>query len=164
MENPENKALKFGRYLEDFNVGDKYFHFPHKTITESDNNIFSLITMNHHPVHIDAEYAKQSEHNKILVVGTLVFSLVVGMTVRDVSGKAIANLGYNEINHDGPVFINDTIKAKTTVMEIRESKSKNDRGIVKVLTEAYNQNDKKVLSFTRTVLIPKKNYYYEKKT
>ena len=80
------------------------------------------------------------------------------MTVRDISGRAIANLGYHEINHDGPVFINDTIKAKTTVQEIRESKTKTDRGIVKVLTEAFNQKDEKVLSFTRSVLIPKRNF------
>lgn len=151
-----NKAFQFGRYLEDFEVGDIYEHYPGKTITESDNNLFSLLTMNHHPVHIDQNYASKSHHRKVLVVGTLVFSVVVGMTVRDVSGLAVANLAYHEINHDGPVFIGDTIYAKTTVLEKRESKSKPDRGIVKVITEGYNQNNQKVLTFSRSVLVPKK--------
>ncbi len=153
----ENKALPFGRYLEDFKVGDVYEHFPGKTITEADNHFFSLLTMNHHPVHLDVEYASKTQHGKILVVGTLVFSLVVGMTVRDVSGKAIANLAYHEIIHHAPVFIGDTIYAKTTVLEVRPSRSKPDRGIVKVLTEAFNQDGVKVLSFSRSVLIPKRN-------
>ncbi|MEA3450471.1 MAG: MaoC family dehydratase [Bacteroidota bacterium] len=152
----ENKAFQFGRYYEDFKVGDIYKHYPGKTITESDNNLFSLLTMNHHPVHLDQNYASQSYHKKVLVVGTLVFSLVVGMTVKDVSGLAIANLAYHEINHDAPVFIGATIYAETEVLETRESKSKNDRGVVKVITKAYNQNKEKVLTFSRSVLVPKR--------
>jgi acyl dehydratase len=152
----QNKAIPFGRYLEDFCEGDIYNHFPGKTITESDNNLFSLLTMNHHPVHIDEEYAKQKQHGRILVVGTLVFSLSVGLTVRDVSGCAIANLAYHEVNHVNPVFIGDTIYAKTEVLEVKESKSKNDRGIVKVNTIVTNQDNKEVLKFSRSVLIPKK--------
>ena len=152
----QNKAIPFGRYLEDFTEGDIYEHFPGKTITESDNNLFTLLTMNHHPVHLDVEYAKQKQHKQILVVGTLVFSVAVGMTVRDVSGKAIANLAYHEVNHTNPVFIGDTLYAKTTVLKVRESKSKNDRGIVKVSTDVFNQNNEKVLIFSRSVLIPKK--------
>lgn len=152
----KNKAIKFGRYLEDFEVGDVYKHEPGKTITESDNNLFSLLTMNHHPIHLDQNYASKSQHGRVLVVGTLVFSLVVGITVRDVSGLAIANLKYSEINHDAPVFIGDTLNAVTKVLEKRESKSKPDRGIVKVITEAFNQNNIKVLTFSRSILIPKK--------
>lgn len=153
----DNKAFQFGRYLDNFEIGDIYEHLPGKTITESDNNLFSLLTMNHHPVHLDQNYASNSHHGKVLVVGTLVFSVVVGMTVRDVSGMAIANLAYHEINHNSPVFIGDTIYAKTTVIDKRESKSKPNRGIVKVVTEAFNQNNEKVLTFSRSVLVPKKN-------
>lgn len=150
----ENKALKFGRYYEDFEPGDVYDHWPGKTITESDNNLFSLITMNHHPVHLDQKYASEKQHGKVLVVGTLVFSLVVGMTVRDVSGNAIANLIYENIDHLAPVHIGDTIYASTVVLEKHISKSKNDRGIVYVETTACNQDDIKVLSFRRKVLVP----------
>jgi acyl dehydratase len=99
---------------------------------------------------------KEHQHGKILVVGTLVFSLVVGMTVPDISGKAIANLEYEKINHLAPVFLNDTIHAKTIVLDKRESNSKKDRGIIYVETIAYNQNNDAVLSFKRKVLIPKR--------
>ena len=151
-----NNALKFGRYYEDFTVGDIYKHWPGKTITESDNNLFSLLTMNHHPVHLDVKYAESKQHGKVLVVGTLVFSLIVGMTVRDVSGNAIANLLYENIDHLGPVHIGDTLYAVTTVLDKRMSKSKNDRGIVYVETVGYNQNNEKIISFKRKVLIPLK--------
>lgn len=144
----------FGRFYEDFNIGDVYIHFPGKTITESDNNLFSLLTMNHHPLHLDANYAKQQQHMKILVVGTLVFSLVVGQSVRDVSGKAVANLNYESIEHLNPVFIGDTIYSKSTVISKRNSVSNSKRGIVKVKTEAWNQDEKTVLVFQRSVLIP----------
>lgn len=149
-------AYPFGRYLENFKEGDIYRHCPGKTITESDNNLFSLLTMNHHPLHLNIEYAKLSQHQKVVVVGTLVFSLVVGMTVRDVSGKAIVNLGYQNIYHVKPVYINDTLYAETTVIEVRASKTKFDRGIVKVETRAYNQNNELVIKFSRRILIPKK--------
>lgn len=146
----------FGRFLEDFTAGDIYEHFPHKTITESDNNLFTLLTMNHHPLHIDVEYAKKTQHEGVLVVGTYVFSLVVGLTVADVSGRAIANLGYEKVEHLAPSFIGDTLTARTEVLSVRESKSKNDRGIVYVETTAVNQNNELVLRFRRNVLIPKK--------
>jgi len=145
----------FGRYYEDFNIGDEYKHWPGKTISESDNNIFALLTMNHHPVHIDANYAKQQQHGEILVVGTYVFSLVVGQSVADVSGKAIANLGYEKIEHIRPSFIGDTIYSKTIVLEKRISKSKFDRGIITVKTVATNQRDELVLQFKRSVLVPR---------
>lgn len=158
----KNKSIPFGRYLEEFKEGDIYNHFPGKTITESDNNLFSLLTMNHHPVHIDEVYAKEKHHSKILVVGTLVVSVAVGLTVRDVSGRAIANLAYHEIEHNNPVFIGDTINVITRVLKVRESKTKKDRGIVKVCSEVFNQNKIKVLTFSRTILIPKKNNYESK--
>lgn len=148
--------MGFGRYYEDFAENEIIKHSNTKTIFESDNNLFSLLTMNHHPVHLDVEYAKEHQHGKILVVGTLVFSLVVGITVPDISGKAIANLGYENIEHNGPVFIGDTLSSETKVLEKRESSSKKDRGIIYVETRAYNQNSELILSFRRKVLVPKK--------
>ena len=112
--------------------------------------------MNHHPVHTNMDYAAKNQHGRILVVGTLVFSLAVGMTVPDISGKAIANLGYEDIKHLNPVFVNDTIYVRTKILDKRESKSKPDRGIVYVETIATNQNGVEVLSFRRHVLIKKR--------
>jgi len=146
-----------GLYYEDFVVGETIKHSLSKTIFESDNNFFSLLTMNHHPVHTNLDYAQQNQHGKILVVGTLVFSLAVGMTVPDISGKAIANLDYENIKHLGPVFLNDTLYVRTTILDKRESQSKPDRGIVYVETIASNQNGQDVLSFRRHVLIKKRN-------
>lgn len=112
--------------------------------------------MNHHPVHLDYEYDRRAHHGRILVVGTLVFSLVVGMTVRDVSGKAIANPSYHESEHKAPVFIGDTIRAETTVLSVRPSHSKPDRGVVRVETQAYNQLGDLILTFQCTVLVPRR--------
>ncbi len=150
------KAFSIGRYLEDFKTGEVITHATTKTIFESDNNLFSLLTMNHHPLHTNAEHAKNSQHGEILVVGTLVFSLVVGITVPDISGKAIANLEYEKVDHLAPVFVNDTLYVKTEVLDVRESRTKPDRGIVYVETTAFNQHDDAVLRFRRKVLIPKK--------
>lgn len=146
---------KFGNYYEDFIVGDTIHHALTKTIFESDNNLFSLLTMNHHPVHINLDYAEQKQHGKILVVGTLVFSIVVGITVGDISGKAVANLEYESVKHLHPVHINDTLYVRTTILDKWET-SKNDRGIVYVETTAKNQFNADVLSFRRKVLIFKK--------
>tara|TARA_B100000965_G_C19245654_1_gene606371 strand:+ start:150 stop:599 length:450 start_codon:yes stop_codon:yes gene_type:complete len=148
--------MAFGRYLEEFTIGEVIKHDKTKTILESDNNLFSLLTMNHHPVHLDVEFCKHHQYGKILVVGTLVFSLIVGITVSDISGKAIANLDYERIEHKGPVFIADTLRAETEVLDVRQSKSKSDRGIIYVETRAFNQNNEEVLRFRRHVLIPKK--------
>lgn len=146
---------EIGRFFEDFEVGEIIEHSLSKTIFESDNNLFSLMTMNYHPVHTNVDYASRQQHEKILVVGTLVFSLVVGMTVPDISGKAIANLDYESVQHLAPVFIGDTIYAKTVILDKRESKSKNDRGIVYVETVGYNQDGVEVIRFRRHVLIKK---------
>lgn len=146
-----------GLYYEDFVVGAEIKHALSKTVFESDNNFFSLLTMNHHPVHTNVDYASKNPHGKILVVGTLVFSLAVGITVPDISGKAIANLDYETVRHLNPVFIGDTIYVRTKVIDKRESKSKNDRGIVYVESVAYNQHGIDVLSFRRHVLVKKEN-------
>ncbi|OJV37847.1 MAG: dehydratase [Bacteroidia bacterium 43-41] len=151
-------ASNLGNYFEDFETGTVIEHTLSKTIFESDNNFFSLLTMNHHPVHTNADYARHQQHGQILVVGTLVFSLVVGMTVPDISGKAIANLEYESIKHLGPVFVNDTIYARTTVLAKKESRSKKDRGVVFVETIGYNQHGQDVICFRRKVLIPKRQH------
>lgn len=152
------KQSILGLYFEDFIVGQELRHSLSKTIFESDNNFFSLLTMNHHPVHTNMDYAVNNQHGKILVVGTLVFSLAVGITVPDISGKAIANLGYEDIKHLSPVFLNDTIYVRTKVLDKRESKSKCDRGIIYVESVAFNQNGVDVLSFRQKVLVKKKNH------
>ncbi|MBQ1875044.1 MAG: MaoC family dehydratase [Paludibacteraceae bacterium] len=144
---------KLGMYFEEFEVGQEIQHSLSKTIFESDNNLFSLLTMNHHPVHTNLDYAQKNQQGQLLVVGTLVFSIVVGMTVPDISGKAIANLGYEDVKHLGPVFVNDTLYARTRILSKRESKSKPDRGIVYVETIGYNQRGEDVISFRRNVLV-----------
>lgn len=146
-----------GLYYEEFVVGEEIKHSLSKTVFESDNNFFSLLTMNHHPVHTNLDYASKNQHGKILVVGTLVFSLVVGMTVPDISGKAIANLGYEDIRHIAPTFIGDTLYARTRIISKRESKSKKDRGVIYVETIGYNQRGEDVISFRRNVLVKKQS-------
>jgi acyl dehydratase len=148
--------MAFGRYFEDFEVGQVFKHWPGRTITEADDTWFSLLTMNQHPLHIDANYAKQTQHGQRLVVGTLVFSLVVGMSVADISGRAIANLEYQEIKHLGPVFHGDTLYAESRVLSKTESKSKPDRGVVAIETFGVNQKEERVLSLRRKVLVPKR--------
>lgn len=147
-----------GLYFEEFEEGAEIKHALSKTIFESDNNFFSLLTMNHHPVHTNVDYASHNQHGQPLVVGTLVFSLVVGMTVPDISGKAIANLGYEDIKHLAPTFIGDTIYARTRIISKRESKSKSDRGIIYVETIGYNQRGEDVISFRRNVLVKKRDF------
>ena len=145
----------FGGYLEDFTVGDVYRHWPGKTITESDNHLFSLLTKNDSPLHTDESYMADHQHGKILVVGTLVLSLVVGMSVKDTSGKAIANLEYERITHDGPVFHGDTIYAESEILDVRASRKRGDRGIVYLESRAFNQKGEKVLTMRRRFLVPK---------
>jgi acyl dehydratase len=148
--------MSFGRYFEEFEIGQEFRHWPGRTISEADNTWFSLLTMNQHPLHIDAHYAATTQHGRCLVVGTLVFSISVGISVADISGRAIANLGYNEVRHLGPVFAGDTIYASSKIIGKRESATKPDRGIVSVETKAYNQREEAVLSFRREVMIPKR--------
>ena len=146
--------MQFGRCYEEFEIGAVYKHWPGRTITEYDDTLFCMLTMNHHPLHIDANYAENTQFKQRLVVGSLVFSIVLGMTVEDVSGKAIANLEFENVKHLGPTFHGDTIYAETTVLEKRLTRSNPDRGIVTVETIAYNQRGQKVLSFKRSVLVP----------
>jgi acyl dehydratase len=150
-------AHPYGRYLEEFEVGAVYKHWPAKTVTEADDHLFCLLTMNHHPLHINDVYAAQSQQGRNVVVGPYVYSLALGMSVSDISGKAIANLATEELSHPAPVFHGDTLFAETEVLEVRESRSKPDRGTVKVHTRVLNQDGTLVAEFKRLVLVPRKS-------
>jgi acyl dehydratase len=152
-----NKAYPFGRYLEEFEVGDVFKHPYSKTITESEHHLFCAITLNDHPLHISREYAEnETQFGQNLVVGNMVYSLVLGMTVADISGKAIANLEIESLKHEKPTFHGDTIRAETIVLDVKESQSKPDRGIVTVETRGFNQRGEEVCYFRRKVMIPKR--------
>ena len=150
-------AHAYGRYLEEFEEGAVYKHWPAKTVTEADDHLFCLITMNHHPLHINDVYAAQSQQGRNVVVGPLVYSLALGMSVSDVSGKAIANLSTEELKHPAPVFHGDTLFCESEVLEKRESQSKPDRGTVKVHTRVLNQDGVLVAEFKRLVLVPRRH-------
>lgn len=147
----------FGGWFEDFEKGQIFKHWPGKTITEMDNHLFSLITMNDNPLHTDANYMSEHQHGKILVNGLLIMSLVVGMSVRQTSGKAVANLVYENVTHDGPTFHGDTIYAESEVLDVIPSKSRTDRGLVYIESRGINQNEDKVLTLRRKFLVKRKN-------
>ena len=151
---PQRYRETFGRYFEDFEVGDIYEHRPGKTVTEYDNHMFTLLTLNTHPMHFDAEFAKQSEFKQNLVVSPYTLALLIGMSVTDVSQKAIANLGMDEVKFTAPVFAGDTIYGESEVLAKRESKSRPGQGIVTVLTRGLNQRGEMVCTFKRNMLIP----------
>jgi len=154
FEREASGARQYGRYLEEFEVGAIYRHWPAKTVTEADDHLFCLLTMNHHPLHINDIYAAQSQQGRNIVVGTLVYSLALGMSVGDVSGKAIANLATEDLTHPAPVFHGDTLFAESEVLEVKPSQSKPDRGVVKVHTRVFKQDGALVAEFKRAVLVP----------
>ena len=147
---------QFGRYFEEFNVGDVYKHWPGRTITEADDMLFCMLTMNHHPLHIDANYAKDSQYGRQVVVGNLVVDIAMGQSVPDVSGRALANLGFEKIEFLAPTFHGDTIYSESEVLDKKESSSRPDRGIISVETRANNQRGELVMRFRRTVMIAKR--------
>ena len=148
-------ARPYGRYLEDFELGAVYKHWPAKTVTVADDHMFCLITMNHHPLHINDVYAGQSQQGRNVVVGPLVYSLALGMSVGDVSGKAIANLATDELSHPAPVFHGDTLFCESEVLEVRPSKSRPDQGLVKLRTTTYNQNGEPVQVNVGNLIVPR---------
>jgi itaconyl-CoA hydratase len=147
-----------GRLYEDFVVGDVYEHRPGRTITETDNVWFTLLTMNQHPLHFDHAYCAQTEFGKPLVNSCLTLSIVVGLSVRDVSQKAVGNLGWNDIRLLAPVFVGDTLTAESEVLSKRESASRPTQGIVTVRTLGKKQDGTTFMSFERTVLVPKRGH------
>jgi len=150
-----------GRYYEDFTVGDTYEHRPGRTIGEADNTWFTLLTMNQHPLHFDAAYAARSEFGRPVVNSCLTLSIVAGMSVADVSQKAIANLGWTDIKLPAPVFVGDTIYAESTVLAKRESNSRPGQGIVTVRTTGKKHDGTVFMTYERTVLVPKRGYGVE---
>ncbi|MBI2959742.1 MAG: MaoC family dehydratase [Betaproteobacteria bacterium] len=151
----------YGRYFEDFEVGHVYEHRPGRTITESDNIQFSLLTMNHHPLHCDAAFAQKSEFGKPVVNSGLTVAIVLGMSVADVSQKAVANLGWKEINLLAPVFPGDTIYAESEVLEKRQSRSRPNHGIVTVRTTGKKADGSIFMTFVRSALIPMRGHGVE---
>ena len=150
----ENPGLDY----EDFRVGDVIEHWPGRTINESDNTWFTLLTMNTHPLHFDAHYSSHTEFGKCLINSTLTVAIVVGMCVSSTSQRAIANLGWQEIRLPAPVFAGDTVYAETTVMEKRLSKSRTDSGIVKVGHVGRNQRGEVVVDMVRSFLAPTRGH------
>jgi acyl dehydratase len=146
-----------GRYFEEWQVGDRIEHQIRRTVTETDNLLFSTMTHNPQPLHIDAEAAKASEFGQILVNGTFTFALMIGLTVGDTTlGTLIANLGYDKLVHPRPVFLGDTVHATSEVTALRESRSRPDAGIVTFAHELINQRGEVVCKCLRTALIKRK--------
>ena len=155
---PNRYRESYGRYLEDFAIGDVYEHRPGRSITETDNTWFTLLTMNQHPLHFDREYGAKTEFGQVLVNSCLTLSVVTGMSVSDISQKTIANLGWDKIRLTGPVFVGDTLYAESTVLAIRESGSRPNQGIVTVESRGMKQDGQQVISFERSMLIPKRGH------
>ena len=154
--------MQFGRTYEEFEVGAVYKHWPGKTVTEYDDHLFCLLTMNHHPLHLDAHYAEETtDFGRNVVVGNYIYSLLLGMSVPDVSGKAIANLEVESLKHVAPTFHGDTIYGETTVLAKRLT-SKGDRGVVEVETRGYKQDGTLVCVFRRKVMVPTETYVKER--
>ena len=164
----ERKALganryreSFGRYLEDFTPGDVYEHRPGRTISETDNTWFTLLTMNTHPLHFDAAYAAKSEFGRPLVNSCLTLSIVMGMSVSDLSQKAVANLGWDKIKLTAPVFAGDTLYAESEVLDVRESKSRPNEGIVTVRTTGKKADGTVFITYERSFLVPRRGHGVE---
>src|SRR5665213_2073356 len=160
---PQRYRETFGRSYEDFQVGDVYEHRPGKTVLESDNHLFTLLTLNTHPLHFDVEYGKATEFGRNLVVSTYTLALLIGMSVSDVSQKAIANLGMDAVRFTAPVFAGDTLYAESEVLAKRESRSRPGQGIVEIRTLGKNQRGETVCTFTRAMLIPARGQAVEDK-
>lgn len=146
-----------GRYFDDWTVGDRLEHEIRRTVTETDNLLFSTMTHNPQPLHIDVEAARASEFGQILVNGTFTFALMIGLTVGDTTlGTVVANLGYDQLVMPKPVFIGDTMRATTEVAELRESRSRPNAGIVVFRHELLNQRNEVVCRCLRTALISRR--------
>jgi acyl dehydratase len=143
-------------YFEDFTPGQHFKHWPGRTITEFDNTWFTLMTMNTNPLHFDAAYAATTQHGQRLVNGLLVLATVVGMSVKDISESAIANLEYESVRHTGPTFAGDTVYAETRVLETTPSRSRADRGVIYVETRGLNQRGEEIMVLRRKVLLPRR--------
>jgi len=158
---PNRHRESVGRHLEDFKVGDVYEHRPGRTISEADNTWFTLLTMNTHPLHFDAAYAAKTEFGQPVVNSCLTLAMVTGMSVSDLSQKAVANLGWDKVRITAPVFAGDTIYAESEVLEVRDSKSRPTQGIVTVRTTGRKADGTAFMSYERTILVPKRGHAVE---
>ncbi|MBE2990598.1 MaoC family dehydratase [Sphingomonas sp. CFBP 13603] len=146
-----------GRYFDDWSIGDRIEHEIRRTVTETDNLLFSTMTHNPQPLHLDIEAAKASEFGQILVNGTFTFALMVGLSVGETTlGTLVANLGYDKLIHPKPVFIGDTMRCETEVTELKPSKSRPNAGIVTFTHRLINQRDEIVCQCLRTALIARR--------
>jgi itaconyl-CoA hydratase len=155
---PNRYRESFGRYLEDFKVGDVYEHRPGRTISEADNTWFTLLTMNTHPLHFDAAYCAKTEFGRPVVNSCLTLAIVAGMSVSDLSQKAVANLGWDKIRLTAPVFAGDTLYAESEVLEVRESRSRQTQGIVTVRTTGRKADGIVFMTYERSFLVPKRGH------
>jgi len=155
---PNRYRESFGRYLEDFKVGDVYEHRPGRTISEADNTWFTLLTMNQHPLHFDAAYCATTEFGKPLVNSCLTLAIVTGMSVSDLSQQAIANLGWDRVRLTAPVFNGDTIYAESEVLDVRVSKSRPAQGVVTVRTTGRKADGTVFMTYERSILVPKRGH------
>jgi acyl dehydratase len=150
------REQRFGGYLDQYAVGDTFRHWPGKTITEAEDHLFCMLTMAVSPIHVDREYARtEMEQGRNMVVGTLIYALLLGMSVPDISGRAIASLGVRSLEHLEPVFHGDTLYGSSEVLEVRVSATKPDRGVLTVRTAGANQDGVRVCVFERSVLLPR---------
>ena len=155
---PQRYRESHGRCFEDFEVGDVYEHRPGRTISEADNTWFTLLTMNQHPLHFYAAYAAKTEFGRPVINSALTLAIVAGMSVSDVSQKAIANLGWDKIRLTAPVFAGDTIYAESEVLAKRPSKSRPEQGVVTVKTTARKADGTVFMTYERTVLVPTRGH------
>jgi acyl dehydratase len=147
-----------GRYFEDFTVGEQIDHGWARTVTENDNHQFTLLTCNSNMTHTNDVFAAETEFGKPLMNSTFTLALVSGLTVRDISENAVANLGWESVEIPGPVFAGDTIYATTEVLDCRESRSRPEAGIIRVRTVGYKQDGGPVMRFVRTVMVYKRGF------
>jgi acyl dehydratase len=143
-------ATSYGRFLDELQPGQTFRHWPGRTITEFDDTLFSLLSMNQHPVHVDEHFAAATQHGQRLVEGPIVISLVIGMSQRDIGGRASATLEYSDVRHVNPVFHGDTIYAESTVTAV------NEEGIVVLEHRGFNQRHELVLTMSRKIVIPRR--------
>ena len=155
---PSRYRESFGRHFEDFTVGDVYEHRPGRTISEADNTWFTLLTMNTHPLHFDAAYAAKTEFGRPLVNSCLTLSIVAGMSVSDLSQKAVANLGWDRIRLTAPVFAGDTLYAESEVLSVRASQSRPTQGVVTVRTTGKKADGTVFMTYERSFLVPKRGH------
>jgi acyl dehydratase len=147
------QAVGYGRYFEELETGQTFRHWPGRTIAEFDDTLFSLLSMNQHPVHIDEHFAAGTQHGQRLVEGPIVISLVIGMSQADIGGRAINTIEYSDVRHTNPVFHGDTIYGESTIVD--KGELRDGRAVVKVQHRGINQRGDTVLTMLRTIVLPR---------